>query len=168
MINEKEKARLKAILIFEEGKRSLPYDDATGSTINLNSGGKITIGVGRNLNGNPLTDEEIDFLLENDIKTATRKAVVYLGIKKEMHECLKNMAIQIAFCISEKTLSGKSGSKAFYEFVQNFKEQEFDIAVAKLRLTPWAQSSSHERVNRIAQTISNITYVAKYTELFSL
>jgi len=51
-------SRLEEMLIRHEGKRSLPYEC---------SAGKISVGVGRNLEDNPLTDDEIMYLLRNDI-----------------------------------------------------------------------------------------------------
>ena len=51
--------QLKKDLIRDEDKVKLPYEDTVG---------KITIGVGRNLTDVGLSDDEIDFLLDNDIK----------------------------------------------------------------------------------------------------
>lgn len=49
----------------DEGVRAKPYDDATGKPPACK--GKITVGVGRNLTDVGLSDDEIDFLLLNDI-----------------------------------------------------------------------------------------------------
>jgi len=48
----------------DEGVEKFPYRDTVG---------KLTIGVGRNLDDVGLSDPEIDFLLQNDIDTATAK-----------------------------------------------------------------------------------------------
>jgi lysozyme len=56
---------LKNHLNWAEGRRRFPYEDSVG---------KVTIGVGRNLDDRGLSDEEIDFLLENDINIALRDA----------------------------------------------------------------------------------------------
>ena len=53
--------KLKAQLESEEGRRSKIYTDTRGNP---------TIGVGRCLATNPLSDDEIDYLLANDIKKA--------------------------------------------------------------------------------------------------
>ena len=50
--------RLAADLRRDEGVRSKPYQDSVGLT---------TIGVGRNLDGVGLSDDEIDYLLNNDM-----------------------------------------------------------------------------------------------------
>lgn len=46
-------------LKWAEGVRYYPYKDSVG---------KLTIGVGRNLDDNGLTDEEVEFILQTDIK----------------------------------------------------------------------------------------------------
>jgi lysozyme len=48
----------------DEGIRKMPYKDTVG---------KLTIGVGRNLDDVGLSDAEINFLLKNDIDVATAK-----------------------------------------------------------------------------------------------
>jgi len=56
-------------LILHEGLRLIVYDDATGQP--LKPGKKLvgnpTIGVGRNLSGHGLSDDEVHYLLANDI-----------------------------------------------------------------------------------------------------
>lgn len=55
-------------LIADEGSRLKMYDDATGKPVaRLASGGVPTIGVGRNLSDRGLTQQEVDYLLNNDI-----------------------------------------------------------------------------------------------------
>ncbi|RMH50503.1 MAG: lysozyme [Zetaproteobacteria bacterium] len=51
--------RLSALLIRHEGMRLKPYRDSVG---------KLTIGVGRNLDDVGLREEEARFLLENDLR----------------------------------------------------------------------------------------------------
>lgn len=51
-------SKLKTDLMIDEGCKSKPYIDTVGKT---------TIGVGRNLTDNGLSDSEIDMLLTNDI-----------------------------------------------------------------------------------------------------
>lgn len=55
--------RLKADLYRDEGVRAKPYRDTVG---------KLTIGVGRNLDDRGLAEDEIDHLLENDIDGVIR------------------------------------------------------------------------------------------------
>lgn len=59
---------LKAQLVRHEGYRSHPYRCTAG---------KLTIGVGRNLDDRGLSPEEIEYLLENDIREAEGYAKAY-------------------------------------------------------------------------------------------
>ena len=51
--------KFREILIAHEGWRNFPYEDTVGVT---------TIGVGRNLESNGLSNDEVEYLLQNDIK----------------------------------------------------------------------------------------------------
>ncbi len=54
-----DRERLKAQLKIHEGVRARPYRDTVG---------KVTIGVGRNLDDKGLRPKEIEFLLDNDVE----------------------------------------------------------------------------------------------------
>jgi lysozyme len=56
------------MLRHHEGVRHKPYKDTVG---------KLTIGVGRNLDDNGLSDDEIDYLLTNDINRCMSEAMTY-------------------------------------------------------------------------------------------
>lgn len=60
--------RLKVMLRLEEGVRKYPYVDTVG---------KATIGVGRNLTDVGLRAKEIDFLLDNDIDDVMHGIATY-------------------------------------------------------------------------------------------
>jgi lysozyme len=64
---------LAAQLDRDEAIRLFPYDDATGVTLSpgMTLKGNITIGTGRNLTGNGISDAERILLRTNDINAAT-------------------------------------------------------------------------------------------------
>lgn len=66
---------IKELLISHEEKRSKPYDDKTGKTLKTGDiiQGKITIGVGRNIQDLGLSEDEIDYLLTNDINRVIKR-----------------------------------------------------------------------------------------------
>lgn len=71
----------RAILEQDEGKRSQPYDDATGQKVR--GAGFITIGIGRNLDGFPLTQEEVEMMFAVSLsKTAERAIKKFPGLHK--------------------------------------------------------------------------------------
>lgn len=77
------------LLILHEGKRSMPYEC---------SAGKITVGVGRNLEDNPLSDDEITYLLKNDITRCERQLNRYAWFRMQdsvRQECLINLCFNI-------------------------------------------------------------------------
>lgn len=86
--------RLESQLILHEGLRLLPYDDATGKVVESGNGyrGNLTIGVGRNLDGNPLTSKEIAFVGHNCREKAITKeqAIYLLGNDIAHHACALN------------------------------------------------------------------------------
>jgi lysozyme len=78
---ELNRARLDSQLILHEGLKLLPYDDATGKTVKPGEHyrGKLTIGIGRNLDGNPLSGPEIAFIGHNCREQAiTKEQALYL------------------------------------------------------------------------------------------
>jgi len=52
-------------LRWAEGVKNFPYEDTEGN---------LTIGVGRNLDSNGLTDDEVEFLLQTDANNAIKDA----------------------------------------------------------------------------------------------
>ncbi len=55
---------IKDELTLDEGRKKLPYVDTMG---------KISIGIGRNLTDNGLSDDEIDYLYNNDINRCKKE-----------------------------------------------------------------------------------------------
>lgn len=63
-----DREALRQQLIRHEGYRLLPYVDTAG---------KVTIGVGRNLTDRGISDAEVRYLLDNDITIAINALVVF-------------------------------------------------------------------------------------------
>lgn len=68
MLNEALKTRLIKQLRLHEGVEKFPYRDTVG---------KLTIGVGRNLTDRGLSNDEIDYILVNDLHEIVRVADLY-------------------------------------------------------------------------------------------
>lgn len=82
--------RLNTQLILHEGLRLLPYDDATGKAVRPGEHyrGKLTIGVGRNLDNNPLTKQELLFVGHDCRSHAITEAqAIYLLSNDVMKVC---------------------------------------------------------------------------------
>jgi lysozyme len=61
---------------LEEGKKRLPYNDATGKTVTCRPHGNLSIGEGTNLEGG-LYDNEIEFIFDNRIRIAAAEISGY-------------------------------------------------------------------------------------------
>lgn len=69
-----DRIRLKALLTQHEARRTAPYDDKTGKTLQpgMTLQGQLTIGVGHNLTAKGLTAKQIDMILDDDIDEVIR------------------------------------------------------------------------------------------------
>lgn len=92
---------LAAQLDRDEAIRLFPYDDATGATLSpgMTLKGNITIGTGRNLTGNGISDAERILLRTNDInaaQSAVHNALPWtVGLDLVRYSVLLNMAFNM-------------------------------------------------------------------------
>ena len=80
-----------------EGLRLKPYDDKTGQKDSGDSGGKITIGWGRNIEGVGITLEEAEMLLTADIANSTHEALSAFGCFASLCEQRQAVLIEMVF-----------------------------------------------------------------------
>ena len=82
--------RLSDMLIKHEGKRNKPYECTAG---------KLTIGVGRNLDDMGLTEDEVFYLLDNDIQRCDTELLHnfkwYAGLCRARQDALINLCFNI-------------------------------------------------------------------------
>ena len=128
---------LKQELTIDEGKRSKPYVDTVGKT---------TIGVGRNLTDVGLSDEEIDMLLTNDINKAFSQLVVALPFVSTLSETRQRALTNMAFNL------GINGLLGFKNTIVLLQTGKFDDAAKALLNSKWATQVGN-RANRIALMI---------------
>ncbi len=91
--------RLREMLIRHEGLRLKPYRDSVG---------KLTIGVGRNLDDIGISEDEAFYLLENDIRRAEETAaecaalhgVVFESLPEDARLVLTDMAFNLGYKLS--------------------------------------------------------------------
>lgn len=75
----------------DEGFRGKPYKD---------SAGKVTIGYGRNLDANPVTKEEAEYLLKNDMQEVLHRAVklpYYAKLNPSRRAVIINMLFNLGY-----------------------------------------------------------------------
>ena len=83
--------QLTAQLIVDEGRRAKPYVDTVG---------KVTIGVGRNLTDRGLSLAEVDFLLANDIDLVQHELDIALPWWTMLSDARQNVLANMAFNMS--------------------------------------------------------------------
>ncbi len=122
----------------EEGRRHHPYPDQYG---------KITIGVGRNLTDNPLTDAEIDYLLHDDFDTAQTVARIIFADFDSWSEKRQIAIIGMAMNM------GIVRFREFTTFIPLIQQGRWNEAAADLRTTfVYKQlTPRYERVARILE-----------------
>ena len=115
--------RLEAQLRTEEGVRDKVYNDSLGIP---------TIGVGRNLRDKGLSDEEISFLLRNDIKECVDK-LSSLPVFEKLSDNRKIVLTDMCFNL------GYSGLCQFKNMLRALDEDRFADAADAMLASKWAK-----------------------------
>lgn len=125
---------LKADLIRDEDKRKMPY---------LDSVGKLTIGVGRNLDDRGLRDDEIDLMLRNDIRESMaeldRNIPWWRDLPDDVMRGLANMCFNLGWPRLSK----------FKNMLAALESRDYDRAADESLNSKWAKQVG-PRASRIA------------------
>jgi lysozyme len=123
----------------DEGFRSHPYQDSVG---------KLTIGVGRNLDDVGISAQESDVLLANDIKAATVSLESTFPWTMDLDEVRKGALLNMTFNI------GVRGLSQFHDFLAKLEAKEFPGAKAAMLDSLWAKQVG-PRAQRLALQIES-------------
>lgn len=147
-----DRERLRIQLAKHEGNRPFVYDDATGKAIGEGSfvRGLPTIGCGRNLYGKGLSEDEIRYLLDNDITDVAAQAHKYPWFSK-LDAVRQNAVSELIFNLGATKFAG------FKKFIGFMGEERFTHAAAELLNSLWAQ-----QVKSRAQTIANMIQTGEW------
>ena len=115
---------LKEQLIRHEGLRLTVYDCPAGYK---------TIGVGRNLEGKGVTEEEAMYLLDNDIKDFQESLSRELPWFDSLDECRRNILTNMAFNL------GISGLLKFKNTLLAVENENWEEAASQMLDSRWAQ-----------------------------
>lgn len=113
---------LRVALPVDEGTRDKPYRDTVG---------KLTIGVGRNLDDVGVNEAEIALMLENDITRAEAAARRLVANFDELSDGRKAVVINMAFNLGER-LAG------FTATLTAIREGRFADAADEMLKSKWA------------------------------
>lgn len=101
--------RARVMLIRDEADRRFPYDDKTSVTIRtLPSGGKVTIGIGRNISDKPLSDAVVNLMFAEDAQEAEDACLALFGrpLWASWSENRRLGWLNMAFNLGQGRLSG--------------------------------------------------------------
>lgn len=111
------------LLRFHEGVRKFPYTDTVG---------KLTIGVGRNLTDVGLFQDEIDYLLSNDINRCIRDLRSHLYFFDSLDEVRKIVLVDMCFNL------GIGGLMKFQRTLKAVEEGRYQDASFNMLDSKWA------------------------------
>ena len=138
--------KLKEIITEHEGRRSLVYDDATGKTLTKGSTliGYPTISVGRELSGFGLSDDEMDYLLDNDIKRCIEE------IERQNYSWWPGLNdARRTVIISQVFNMGLSRFRGFKRQIKALERKDFTRASEEMRSSKWYNQNT-SRVESLA------------------
>lgn len=122
-------------LVIDEGKRNKPYVDTVGKT---------TIGVGRNLTDRGIADDEVVFLLGNDIDLITRELDARLPWWRGMCDARQNVLANMAFNM------GMSSLLTFKNTLACMQTAKYAEAADGMLASKWAKQVG-ARADRLAK-----------------
>src|SRR5690606_13081441 len=125
---------LKQQLIVDEGVRLKPYRDTVG---------KLTIGVGRNLDDKGLRLHEAMALLENDMRDAEDDAAYLFRNFESLSDARKAVVVNMAFNMGRDVL------RTFRRFIAAVEACDWEKAAVEMLDSKWARQVG-PRAERLA------------------
>lgn len=117
-------SNVKALLTLHEGVRRFPYRDTVG---------KLTIGVGFNLDDVGLYPEEIDFILQNRIERTEEEVERIFPWYNELDDVRKAVIVDMAYNMGMATL------QQFKRTLGSVRDGEYVRAAAQMLQSKWAR-----------------------------
>ena len=122
-----------------EGLRLKAYTDSVG---------KLTIGTGRNLTDNGITEAEADFLLQNDLAMAEKDARLLFSNFDHLSEARQAVLIDMAFNM------GIARFMEFHKFITAIENEAFIAAAHELEHSVWYTQVKNRAEENIALLLS--------------
>jgi len=130
-----DKQRLFKQLRFHEGVEKFPYKCTAGY---------LTIGVGRNIEERGLLDDEIDFLLDNDIEVVMNEVAVTFDWFFDLSEIRQRVVADMIFNL------GLPRFKQFKNMIAALEAGDWTEASNQMMDSKWAQQVGL-RASRLAE-----------------
>src|SRR3569623_82185 len=113
---------VKDLIFNHEGLRLHPYKDTQGY---------LTVGIGRNLEGNGISVAEAEFLLDNDIKNCEQQLRDKFPWYDDLDEVRKAVILDMCFEFGIKKLLTFTGTLGF------IRDKKWKEAANAMRLSLW-------------------------------
>ena len=138
-------------------KRMLKLHEGVKRHVYLCSAGYETLGVGRNISqsGLGLSDDEIDYLLDNDIKRVTEELSKEYDWFDTLDEVRQNALIDISFNLGASRLRG------FKNALRAMSEDNYRTASEEFYESRWAKQVGN-RAKRLCQMIRTGEYPPEF------
>jgi lysozyme len=137
-----DRAALAKQLDTHEGRKKRVYKDSLGIE---------TIGVGRNLRDKGLSDDEIDYLLANDIAECEADLVAGFAWYSGLDAIRQRALLDLRFNL------GPTRFRSFKNTLASIGRSDYSAAASNLLLSKWATQVQKDRVDRIVRQIRDGT-----------
>lgn len=119
-----DKTRLYEQLKLHEGKKNKPYKDTVG---------KLTIGIGRNLDDRGITEEEIVFLFGTDVALVEKELDKNLKWWRDMSEVRQRVLVDMCFNL------GITKLLTFKNTLEAMRTKRYEDAASGMLNSLWAK-----------------------------
>jgi lysozyme len=126
--------KLATQLTIDEGRRARVYTDTVG---------KLTVGVGRNISDRAFSDDEIDLMLNNDIKLVVAQLDRSLPWWRQMNDARQNVLANMCFMGIGTLLTFKNTLAAM-------QDSRYGDAADGMLASKWAKQVG-QRADRLAK-----------------
>lgn len=140
--------KLEQLLIRHEGLRLKPYRC---------SAGRLTVGVGRNLEARGISEREAELLLENDIDQCEMAATNEFDWFLELSDVRRDVILSMVFNL------GMAGVKKFKKMIAAIEREDFSGAADEMMDSLWARQVG-KRADELAFMMRNNRYMGGTTE----
>lgn len=132
--------RLEKLLIKHEGYQKKAYEDSVGV---------VSIGVGRNLDDLGLSDEEIMYLLNNDIMRCDKELINCFPWYSQLSRVRQEVMLMLCFNL------GLTRLRKFVKALSCMERGEFTMAADEFLDSKWAKQVGNRAVELTEMLITN-------------
>lgn len=112
-------------------KKQLETDEARKKQIYVDTVGKVTGGIGRNLTDRGFSEDEIDLMYANDIKIAEKDARALVPGFDRLDDVRQEVILNLSFNLGYTRLA------AFRKFLAAVNSSDFDEAADEMKASKW-------------------------------